>query len=66
MLLPPTLFVARAMVLAVVGGAQGHSEFITDLYPETPRLRMSHVVRVGWLATADEAGLLRHKAEMLL
>ena len=61
--LPPGLFVADAMHLAVVRSAERHRELITRLAPQRTRLRIAQVMRVGWLAATDEAGLSSDEAE---
>jgi hypothetical protein len=61
---PPLSFVARAD--GTRDGAPGrHGEFIAGLAAERARLQVANVVRVGWLATADQAGLLCDKAKVL-
>jgi hypothetical protein len=40
-------------------------EFIAGLAAERARLRVAQVMRVGWLATADEAWLLGDRAKVL-
>ena len=53
------------MNCAVVGAAQRHSEFVAGLAAERPRLHVSKVMRVRWLAAANEAGLSSDKAQVV-
>ena len=53
----PTL-VAGAMHPAMMDTAERHGELIAGLAAERARLQVAQVMRVGWLATADEAWLL--------
>jgi hypothetical protein len=54
------------MIFAVVGGAQGHGEFVAHLERKAFRLSVAHVMGMGWFAATDDAWLLGHEAEMLL
>ena len=45
--------------------AERDGEFVADLLCQPARLRKAQVVRVGWFAAADEAGLFGHKPQML-
>ena len=62
---PPFHFLAGAVQLAVMGPAQRYGEFVADLLSKSARLCETQVMRIAWLAAADEAGLLGDKAEML-
>jgi hypothetical protein len=62
--LPPSLLVADAMDFAVVHPAERDRELIARLASERPRLRVAQVMRVGWLAAADEARLPGNVAQM--
>jgi hypothetical protein len=64
-LLPPCSLVARAMNCAVMDSAERHREFIASLAAERPWLCVSKVMRVRWLAAANEAGLSGDKAQVL-
>jgi hypothetical protein len=64
-LLPPCSFVADAMNGAVMDAAERHREFIAGLAAERPWLQVSKVMRVRWLAAANEAGLSGDKAQVL-
>ena len=55
---PPCPLVAGAMDGAVMGAAKGHGEFVAGFPAERAWLRMPQMVRVRWLAAADEAWLL--------
>jgi hypothetical protein len=50
---------------AVVDAAERHREFIASLTSERPWLHVSKMMRVRWLAAADEASLLSDVAQML-
>jgi hypothetical protein len=45
---------------------QRHGELVADLEAETAGLREPQMGRVRGLASADEAGLFGHKAQVLL
>jgi len=49
----------------MVHPAERHGEFVAGFAAERARLQVAQVVRVGWLAAADEAGLLPDKAKVL-
>ena len=49
----------------MMDAAEGHGEFIASLAAERARLQVAQVVRVGWLATADQARLLGDRAKVL-
>src|SRR3984893_15558549 len=63
--LPPGAFVARAMRGPVMHAAERDREFIADLPAERPWLHVSEMMRVRWLAAANEAGLSGDKAQVL-
>jgi hypothetical protein len=63
--LPPTALVAGAMDGAMMDTAERHGEFIAGLAAERARLQVAQVMRVGWLAAADEAWLLGDGAKVL-
>jgi len=50
---------------AVMDAAKRHREFIAGLTAERPWLHVSKMMRVRWLAAADEARLLSDKAYVL-
>src|SRR5579859_6178302 len=62
---PPVPFLAGAVQFTVMRPAKRNCEFIADLVSKSAGLCETQVVRVAGLATADEAGLCRHKAQML-
>jgi hypothetical protein len=64
-LLPPCSLVACAMNSAVVDAAERHRKFIAGLTSERLWLHASKMMRIRWLAAADEASLLSHIAQML-
>ena len=49
-----------------MGSAERHRKFIADLLSEPARLRKAQMVRVAGLSAADKAGLVGHKAQVLL
>lgn len=53
------------MILAVVRGAQRHGKLVADFERKATGLRIAHVMGMRRVATADEAGLLGHKAKVL-
>src|SRR5260370_12919632 len=63
--LPPCPVVRRAMHRAVVRATQRDSEFVAGLAAERPRLDVAKMMRIRWLAAADEACLLSDVAQML-
>jgi hypothetical protein len=63
--LPPSSFVAGAMDGAMMDTAERHGEFIARLAAERARLQVAKVMRIGWLAAADEAWLLGDGAKVL-
>ena len=50
---------------AVMDSAERHREFIAGLATERPWLQVSKMMRVRWLAAANEAGLSGDKAQVL-
>ena len=62
---PPSGFIAKAMHLAMMSSTQRDSEFIADLAAESPGLRKAQMMRVTGLATANQARLLGHMADMI-
>src|SRR4051794_41015800 len=62
---PPRSLVASAMHRAMMDTAEGHSEFVAGLAPKRPGLQVAQVMRVGWLATANEAWLLGYRAKVI-
>jgi len=53
------------MGCAVMGAAQRYDEFVARLAAERPRLHVAKMMRVRWLAAANEAWLLGHVAQMV-
>jgi hypothetical protein len=64
--LPPFLFVATAVKLAVMNPAQRHDELIANPMAERARLPKSKVVSIRRPPAADQAGLRTHKLTMRL
>ena len=54
------------MELAVVQAAEGNGEFVAHLAPEGDPLGEAHVMRLGGLAPANEAGSGSDVLEVLL
>src|SRR6516162_2837156 len=63
---PPCLLVSSPMGCAVVGAAERDCELIADLAAERARLREAQVMRVGWLARAEQAWQRGDVAQVLL
>src|SRR5262249_25889587 len=63
---PPQRLVARAVELAVVQAAERNGEFVADLPAEGEPLGKPHMVRLGGLAPANEAGSGSDVLEMSL
>ena len=55
--LPPRLLVASLMHLSMMPPTERHSEFITDLKTDRPRLRKTQMMRIGRLPPADQTRL---------
>ena len=62
---PPCGFIAGAMDVTVMAAAQRHGEFIADFTPECAVLREAQMMRICWLAAANETGLFGHKPHMI-
>src|SRR5262245_13320677 len=60
---PQTALVAGAMDRAMMDTAERHGELIAGLAAERARLQVPQMVRVAWLAPADQAGLLGEQIE---
>ena len=52
--LPPSSLIAGAMDGTVMGTAERYSKLVARLAAERLRLHVSKMMRVGWLAAADE------------
>ena len=63
--LPPSSLVAGAMDRAMMDAAERYGEFIAGLAAERARLQVAQVMRVRWLASANQARLLGDRAKML-
>ncbi len=54
------------MDFAVVHAAERDGELVAGLAPQRAWLCVAQMVRIGWLATADEARLLGDVAQVVL
>src|SRR5262245_29999455 len=63
---PPGRFLADPMDFAVVHATERDRELVARLAPKRSRLRVAQMMWVGGLATADQAGLAGHVAQVLL
>ena len=57
MLAPPCSLVTVAVNFAMMSTAEGHGELVADFEAQGSRLGKAHVVRIGRLPAADQAGL---------
>jgi hypothetical protein len=57
-ILPPGGFIADAVHQPMMDAAERHSELVARLAAQGPRLHEPKMMRVGRLATTEEAGLL--------
>src|SRR4051812_12297808 len=64
--LPPSRLVAGPMELPMMGSAERHRKFVTDLATERHGLRKFQVMRIGRLAVAEQAGLGGNELQVLL
>ena len=64
--LPPRGFIADAVHQPMMNAAERHRELVARLATQGPRLQVAQVMRVGWLAAAEEAGLLGNVAKVRL
>src|SRR5262245_406078 len=62
--LPPGSLIPGAMYRPMVDPAERHGEFIARLAAERTRLEVAQVMRVGWLAPANQAWLLGDRAKV--
>ena len=54
------------MIFCVMNGAERNRELIAYFEAKASRLRITNMMRMGWSAATDQAGLLGDKAQMLL
>ena len=54
---PPGHFVASLVQLTMMAAAERNGELIADFQAQGPELGKAQVMRIGWLAPADLAGL---------
>jgi hypothetical protein len=64
--LPPLLFIATAMQIAVVHAAKRHSELITDFAPKRTGLSKLNVMGIRGTPAADKTRLQAHEAPVRL
>ena len=62
---PPCGFIAAAVNLAMVPPTQRHRELVTDLAPESRRLREAQMVSVRGVSPTDESGLLGNVPDVI-
>ena len=62
---PPCGFIAAAVNLAMVPPTQRHRELVTDLAPESRRLREAQMVSVCGASSTDETGLLGNVPDVI-
>jgi hypothetical protein len=55
--MPPGYFVAGLVQLTMMATAKRYRELITDFKAQGPGLCKAQVMRIGWLAPADQAWL---------
>src|SRR5207249_9313685 len=63
-LLPPRALVARAMHRPMMPSAERDRELIADLAAQCAWLHVAQMMRIGWLAAAEEARLLHDITEV--
>jgi len=63
--LPPGGFVAHAMHQPVMDAAERDHEFVARFAAERSRLQIAQVMRIRWLAAADQARLLGDMAKVI-
>ena len=56
-IMPPGYFVAGLVQLPMMTAAERYSELVTDFETEGPGLGKAQMMRIGWLAPADQAWL---------
>ena len=62
---PPCGFIAAAVNLAMVPPTQRHRKLITDLAPESRRLREAQMVSVRGASPANKTGLLGNVPDVI-
>ena len=55
--MPPGYFVAGLVQLTMMVAAEGYGELIADFHAQGPGLGKAQMMRIGWLAPADQAWL---------
>jgi hypothetical protein len=63
--MPPSCFITTVMNLAMVTPTERDSELIADLTAESPRLYKTEMMRIRWMAAANQAWLLGDRFHML-
>src|SRR5665213_2899313 len=61
---PPGDFVSEAVVVPVVGSAQGDREFVADLAPQRAGLGEPQMMGISRASAADQTGLRGHEFEV--
>src|ERR1035437_9336242 len=62
--LPPDHFIASLMQLPMMAPAERYGELVADFETERSGLGRPQVMRIGWLAAADETGLRGDESQM--
>lgn len=62
---PPTLLVARIVQCTMMGHAEWHRPFVADLKGHRTGLGEAQVMGLAGAASADEASLCRHHAQVV-
>jgi hypothetical protein len=62
---PPCGFIAAAVNFAMVPPTQRHRELVTNLAPESRRLRKAQVVSVCGVSPANKTGLLGNVSDVI-
>ena len=65
-LLPPHLLIAHGVEGTVVAGTEGYGPFVTHLAAHGPRLGVAHMMGMPRRAPANQTGLGRHIAQVVL
>ena len=63
---PPFNLATRLMQLPMMTATERHSELVTYLKPERPRLCKPKMMRIGWLSPADQTRLGSHEFQVCL
>ena len=63
--LPPGGFISYAVHQPMMNAAERHRELVARLAAEGAGLKVPQMMRIGWLAAADQAGLLGDVTKVL-